>query len=253
MRVVHAGRALLAVLATLVAIGSAPAPAAGQGGPGFLFKRPVASVSLRGGISLPRAQSDIFDFTRRELTVRDGDFDGSYFGAELAVPVAERWEVAFGVGYSKSSILSEYRDWVDQDDSPIQQGIRYNRTPITLSGKYYLVERGRAIGRFAWIPSRLTPFVGAGVGVVRHEFEQAGDFVDFTTFEVAFDQLRSVGYAPTVHALAGVDLTVLKQMFLTGEVRYAWASGTLDRQFFEGFDKMDLTGLQLTVGISARF
>ena len=88
---------------------------------------------------------------------------------------------------------------------------------------------------------------------MRHEFQQSGDFVDFTTLEVSFDDLRSVGYAPTFHALAGADLTVFKQMFLTGEVRYAWASGTLDRQFFEGFDKMDLTGLQLTLGISARF
>ena len=54
-------------------------------------------------------------------------------------------------------------------------------------------------------------------------------------------------------ALAGVDVAVTEFFFLTGEGKYSWAQGALDEYSFEGFDKMDLSGLQFTVGFSARF
>jgi hypothetical protein len=48
-------------------------------------------------------------------------------------------------------------------------------------------------------------------------------------------------------------MSLTKNLFLTGEGRYSWAKGDLDLYHFEGFEKMDLSGLQLSVGISARF
>ena len=117
----------------------------------------------------------------------------------------------------------------------------------------YLTDRGRSIGRFVWIPSRLTPFVGAGAGVVRYRFQQDGDFVDAETFEIFSDRLEQVGTGFTVHGFAGVDVRLKKMLYVTTQARFAWAEGKLDSTVYEGFEPVDLSGFQLTLGLGIRF
>ncbi|HSH74191.1 MAG TPA: hypothetical protein VLA09_00690, partial [Longimicrobiales bacterium] len=113
-------------------------------------------------------------------------------------------------------------------------------------------DRGRSIGRFAWVPARLTPYVGAGVGVVSYDFLQAGDFVDFQTFDVYGDTLETSGSGASVHGSVGADFALGKQFFLTGEARYTFASGSV-RGAYADFDRIDLAGLQLLVGLAVRW
>ncbi len=244
------GRLLILAAAALLTL---PAQGAAQGGEGFLFKQPIISLGLRAGYAMPRASSDIYDYTIDQLTLEKGDFGAGYFGGELAARVSDRVDIAFSVGHSSSSTSSEFRDWVDLDDNAIEQVTDLAITPITVGVKYYLSERGRSIGRFAWIPTRVNPYVGGGVGFTLFQFEQRGDFVDFETLDIFNTVFRSDGNARSLHATAGVDLSISKNLFLTGEGRYSWAKGSLDEFVFEGFDKMDLAGLQFTVGLSARF
>ena len=51
---------------------------------------------------------------------------------------------------------------------------------LNLSGsvKFALTPRGREISSRAWIPSAVTPYVGAGGGVLHYQFLQFGDFID---------------------------------------------------------------------------
>ncbi|GIT50615.1 MAG: hypothetical protein Ct9H300mP15_08280 [Gemmatimonadota bacterium] len=123
---------------------------------------------------------------------------------------------------------------------------------MTVSARYYLSDRGRQIGRFAWIPKRLAPFIGAGGGVIWYNFEQVGDFVDFETLDIFYDRFMSRGTALQAHAFAGMDISLNKSLFLTTEGRYRWGRGELGRDFVD-FDKMDLAGIQFTVSIGARF
>lgn len=229
-----------------------PLPVAAQSPEGFLLRRPHASIGLRFGYSVPRAESDIFDFTRNELTVEKSDFRSPYIGGEVAVRVNERLDVSLAGGYAGSKTRSEFRDWVDTDDLPIEQETEFAVAPVTLAVKGYLYDRGRSIGRFAWVPATWSPYVGVGAGWTWYRFKQVGDFVDFESLDIFTARFTTDGWAPTAHVLAGVEYSLSPRWVVTGEGRYGWASGEMSGHFVD-FDDMDLTGFQATVGISARF
>ena len=139
------------------------------------------------------------------------------------------------------------------DDLPIHQVTKFRRIPVTVSLKTYLWDRGRSIGRFAWVPRAWAPYVGAGGGYVWYSFEQEGDWVDYEDLAIFWDNFLSEGGAGTFHFFAGADYSISERLLLTGEGRYSFASADLDRDFYDEFDKIDLAGFQATIGISVRF
>jgi opacity protein-like surface antigen len=223
-----------------------------QGGPGFLFKSPVVSVGIRTGYAVPSARSDLFDFAREQLTIERSDFNGGFFGFDVGVRLRERLDLVLGVGHARTETASEFRDWVDLDDLPIEQTTTFWTTPVTASLKYYLTDRGRSVGRFAWVPAKISPYVGAGGGMIWYSFLQQGDFVDFETLDIFFDRFLSDGVTGQAHGFAGVELSINPKMFVTAEGRYSWARGVPGRDFID-FDNVDLVGVQFTLGIAARF
>lgn len=241
-------------IATLVAaiVVAAPGAAWAQGGDGFLFKQPQVALKLETGYGFQRAQGRIFDEVTRIHTLDRRDFDSPYLGGEIAVRLDERWDLALGVGYQSSSERSEFREWVGGDGLPIEQVTELRLVPVTVSAKYYLAPRGRSIGRFAWIPETVAPFVGAGVGIMSYRFEQDGEFVDYDTLDIFFDRFTSQGNTFLARAAAGVDVALGKQLVLTGEARYGYARAPMDYDFSD-FGNIDLDGLQLVGGISVRF
>jgi hypothetical protein len=228
-----------------------PQMAAAQGGTGFLFQQPRVSVGPRFGFSMPAVNSELFDFSRRQFTLDKGDFRSPYLGGELAVRVADRLDFVTDFGWSRSTTDSEYRDWEDLDDLPIEQETTFERKSLTFGARYYLGPRGRAVGQFAWIPSRVVPFVGAGAGIMWHDFNQVGDFVDFDTLDIFRDSLRSSGASPIADVRGGVDISLGRRVFFTGEARYNFGSGETGPDFV-GFDGIDLSGFRLVVGVSFR-
>ena len=245
-------RHLVWTLGAALFVGLALAEDAAAQGSGFVFKRPTVSLGVRLGYALPRAGSEIFDFTREELTIDKSDFNALSFGGELGIRAIERVDIALNLGYEKSDTRSEFRDWVDDDDLPIEQNTRFTRIPLTLGVKAYPWERGRRISRLAWIPKRWAPYFGAGAGVVWYRFEQIGDFVDFETFDIFHSGFESRGSSPLAYLSGGVDVSLGPRWLVTGEARYAWASAEMDRDFV-GFDNIDLAGFRMTAGFSVRF
>jgi hypothetical protein len=244
-------RPLLALTfaATLLAAGSVGAQNTGNG---FLFKEPIISVSLSGGLASPHAGSDVFSFITDQLTISRGDFRSVILGADVSVRVTPRIDLVFGSRYAGTSKLSEFRHFVDDNDLPIEQTTSFARVPVTASIKTYLAPRGRSIGHFAWVPARYMPFVGIGGGAMWYQLKQNGDFIDFKTNSVFTDTFSSSGWAPTAHALAGLDVALSPHLGLTGEGRYSFAKGDLSSDF-SGFNRIDLSGLSATVGVYARF
>ena len=243
-----------ALLVTLVAGLSLPADGAAQGGPGFMFKNPRVSLGLRTGYQLPRLGSNIFDFPLDSLTLSRADFGSPWLGGEIAVRVTDRLDVAAGVGWARARSSSEYVNWVDQDGNPIEQVTTLQTVTGSLGVKYYLTDRGRSIGRFAWVPSRFSPYLGGGIGVVGYEFTQEGDFIDFqsATSEIFFDYLETRGTGFAGYLSGGIDVRLGRQFVLTGEGRYTLSDGPVTGPF-SSFDRIDLAGLQLLAGIGIRF
>ena len=85
-------------------------------------------------------------------------------GAETILEAA--FTAVFNVGTSGSSTQSEFRCCLDNNDLPIQQTTTFHRVPLTAALKMYLGDPGRSIGRYAWIPNRVAPYVGAGGGAM---------------------------------------------------------------------------------------
>jgi hypothetical protein len=245
-----------AVLASLALAPLLPhASALGQArlqGDGFLFREPTGSITFQLGFARPRAQSEIFASTRELLTLNDGDFNSLSLGVEYARQLQPRLDLVIGIGYAGSSERSEFRDWVDQDDLPIEQTTTFTRIPFSAAGRYYVLPRGRSIGRFAWFPSAAAPYVTAGGGVLWYSFRQNGDFVDFADLEVFSAKLESAGWALHGFAGGGIEFSLSPLVVFATEGRYAFGSAAMDADF-SGYDNIDLSGLTATAGIRIRF
>jgi opacity protein-like surface antigen len=226
--------------------------------PDFWFERPRGSVALYGGWSMPRESSDLFEFVRQEMTIQRGDFNGPLLGADVALALNSWLDVVLGVEGTRGSRDSELRHWVE-NGFPIQQTTEFGWTRATASGRAYLLPRGQTIGTHAWVPGRWAPYVGGGAGVVWYTFEQYGDFIDYLTVddpagpEIFTDRLRSTGSGATTHALAGLEVSLTRNLVLRGEYRYNWGSAPVDAFVFRGFDDIDLAGHRTTIGIATRF
>ena len=245
------GRCAAWLLATTALTAVTRPSLAQSAGDGFMFRTPLFTWGVHGGFDRASAGSDVFAFVTKQLTLSRGDFSSATFGSSLALPVSRSNDIVFDVGYASVSRRSEFRDWIDQNNLPIEQTTSLLRVPITLSVKHYLTARGRSISRFAWIPAARALYVGAGAGMMRYKFHQTGDFVDFQTLNVFPDEFQSSAWTPVLQGLAGIDVSLTQSLVLTGEARYTWATGPLSRDYV-GFNRIDLSGIALTTGLSIR-
>jgi hypothetical protein len=219
----------------------------------FFFGQPKGSLAFRGTWVFARAGSDLFDFVTDQLTLDRRDFNARALGGQLGIVISPRLEAIADVEMTDTTERpSEYRDFIDNNAQPIEQETKLSTVSLTGSVKLSLRPRGRSISRLAWIPTGVTPYVGAGGGAVRYDFLQRGDFVDFVDLSVFTDVFESKGWAPTAHAFGGVDVQVYRRLYLQLEGRYSWAHAELDADFID-FDPIDLAGFRTTAGVSLVF
>jgi hypothetical protein len=238
-----------AFLLTLFAA-AVPQIAAAQNG--YLFRQPVGSLSLRFGAAAPSANDDLFKFFSEQLTLNKSSFRTVAFAADIGVRVTPRLDLVIGTSHDRSSNDSEFREWEDTNDQPIEQTTEFERTPITLSAKLYLTDRGQRVAKHAWVPQSLVPYATIGGGYTWYTVEQNGDFVDFETLEIFTRHFESQGHGATFHVGGGAEWWFNPRIALTGDARYAFGSAKL-RGDYRDFDNIDLRGLQLTTGLSVRF
>ena len=241
------------VLCATLAGATISSPALAQrSGNGFLFAPPSASLTVRGGYAGAKAGGDLFAFTTGQLTLDRSDFSAPSIDVELALRMRARTALVLTASYAGVRKGSEFRDFVDQNDQPIEQSTSFQRGPLNVSLRQYLASPGRRIGSLVWIPSRFAPYVAVGGGAMWYRFQQTGDFVDFSTNDVFNATLLSTGWAPTARAAAGAEITVSPRLAITGEAGYLWAVGRPGRDY-SGFDRIDLSGFSTTAGLAVRF
>lgn len=237
----------------------AASPASAQSGDGYLFRPPVLTLFVNGGIARPSASSDLFTDAAERLTIEPGDFLGGAVSAGLSVNVGARVAVGATVGYTGRTVRSEYIDWLeyigDADEGlPIEQSTLFARVPVLARLKLYVTPRGREIGNFAWVPATFAPYVGAGAGWIHYRYEQAGDFVDFGGGDsppIYTSSIEATGWASATQLFAGLDYNLHTRLMLTGEAGYVRASADLPT-WFEDFEPIDLSGFAATIGLSLR-
>ena len=243
-------------LATAVAITLPSGPASAQvAGNGYLFHAPYVTLGVRGGYANAIAGSDVFDDVTRQLTLNKSDFGSLTIGADVAFRLTSHLDLTLDAAYSRSNRKSDFRDFVDNNDLPIEQTTSFERIPLTANLKFHLAPTGRSIGHLAWIPSRVVPYIGAGVGVMQYRFKQEGDFVDFNTnavFPATFDTGGDgKDWAFIGQAMAGVEYNFAPMLGVALDARYLHGRGSLGTAF-KGYDKIDLSGVSASVGLSVR-
>jgi hypothetical protein len=249
-------RMWLPVIVVLLMTGTANAgppeqdpPPARRPAPDFLFGPPDGTLGVRFSWLSGRAGSDWYDFITDQLTLEKKNFNGPGIGTDLGITLTPRIDLMVGFDYSQSTTPSEYRRFVDNNRLPIEQTTELRGAVISGGLKFALTERGREVGRLAWVPRKVVPFVGAGGGAMWFQVRQTGDFVDYVDLSVFTDVFESTGWAPTAHVLGGVDVRVLRRAYVTFDARYTWASGDLGPDWID-FDPIDLSGLRVSAGIN---
>lgn len=238
----------------------------------FLFRSPRVTLALHGGFYKAGANSQVFDFTTRNLTVNPGDFDSPAYRGELSVRIADNLDLSVDAAWSTSEVTSEPRLFVGSDDLPILQTTSFSQTPVSINLKYYLNERGRSVGNFAWIPRRFSAYVGAGAGWAKYSFDQTGEFVTCeidgsaaaiddclldgelvpgAVLPIRFGQLESSSSGTLAQVLVGAEFAFTPRAIVILDGRYRWAAAEMRDDWFE-FDDIDLSGFSLSLGLGLR-
>lgn len=261
MRIGVPALAVVGLLAFSAPAGAAPAEAegaavqqeAGERQPGFLFGRPGNAVGVRFNWHRARADSEVHSFLTEFLTLEPRDFDALGVAFDLGFAVTPRLDLRVGLDYVKTpTATSEYREFVGSDGLPIAQETTLAQTDFNASVAFALIQRGRAIGQYAWIPNAVVPYVGVGAGMQRYGLDVIGEFVDQYDLTLEPAHLQSNGWAPSVHLFGGADIRLLQRLYLTAEARYVRASAEPSDNF-ESLDDLDLSGMRVTAGIRFLF
>src|SRR6476659_10616462 len=135
--------ALAIAIAVAIPAGAVSAQVAGNG---YLFHAPYVTFNVRGGYAGATARSDVFDDVTSQLTLNKRDFGSLTVGADIGFSLTSKLDLTFDAGYSRSSHKSEFRDFVDNNDQPIEQTTTFERVPFTANLKLHLAPTGRSVG-----------------------------------------------------------------------------------------------------------
>jgi hypothetical protein len=241
------------VLASITVSALATGPVAAQGtGNGFLFHEPIGVFSLRGGYSRANAGSDLFALQQKQFTIGARGFDAFSLGLDLGFNASRRLDIGVSIDGTMRTHGSEYRNFLDNNNQPIKQTTSLSTIGLTGNLTYNLRDRGRPISSFAWIPSHYVPYVGVGAGLIRYDFTQKGDFIDFQTNAVNSDQLNASNWGAMAQVFSGLSYTLSPRYSLLAEARYTLSSAALNKDY-DKLGRIDLSGLSFNVGTSIRF
>ncbi len=224
-----------------------------EGGPGFLFHTPRVTLGVRGGFNIrSAARGQIGNWLTDTLTMKRSGFNAFSIAGDLGVAVTGPLEVAVSGGYARTTAPSEYRNWVDQNGQPITQTNMLETVPLTVAARWYLTSRGRRIGRFVWVPARVMPYLGLGGGAMHYSLRQAGSFVDIADLSIFSDTYRSSGWTPVGVIMAGADYSLGTRVVVNADARYLRAKAGLNQDFVKLSDGIDLSGVQVSLGLQVR-
>ena len=87
---------------------------------------------------------------------------------------------------------------------------------------------------------------------MRYRFKQEGDFVNYATNAVFYSLIDSGSeWTFVAQGMAGVDYNISPHFGVSFDARYLHAKGDLGPSF-TGYDRIDLSGVSATVGLSIR-
>jgi hypothetical protein len=239
-------------------------------------------MTIRLGYYMPNALRDsyilshpdsLFGIEFTQMSLRPTDFRGSilgggyefflnpYVSAAVSVDFFSRENGGYyldyvGRSYTDGDYAFLYSDVGNDYDFDIRHTFNISMTPIQFSIK--LTPLGRK--------TRLIPYVGGGIGAYFLHARISGEIVDFsqeyiitdpdlgdiTAYAVSFTNASETKLVLGGHAFAGFMFPIGYRLTLEAEARYHYAKATFT-DAFQGYDKFDLSGLSLSIGLNYWF
>ena len=171
----HFGPALALAFAAARAVARS---ASAQPSPDFLFGSPKGMIGFRSGWLFASANSDLFTFVQRPPHGRPQGFQRAGHRRRRRSrdgAAAERHRRVRLRAHEQGLRVPRFRRQPAAADHPDDEADRVN---LSGSVKFAITPRGREISSRAFIPAAVTPYVGAGGGLLQYEFLQFGDFID---------------------------------------------------------------------------
>ncbi|NIM12974.1 MAG: hypothetical protein GTO45_12675 [Candidatus Aminicenantes bacterium] len=203
----------------------------------------AGSFNFKIGLVQPSMESDLWEINMANLAFEKQDMQSTYFGLEFEHFFGRHLSLSIEGGYYEKEHYSMYRDFVFEDDSPIYQNLALRITSLELDFKFYPVGHR----------TKFYPYLGGGAGIYRWKYEQWGDFVDAQTWLVSEDEyVESSAYTPGFNGKAGFVVRFSRYLGVSFEARYLYLKGDLSA-FFEGFEKLDMSGFTYSLGLNLFF
>jgi hypothetical protein len=201
------------------------------------------NVNFKGGIFFPQLKSDLWTTNMENLVFEKKDMQSEYYALEFEHFLDRNISLSFEGGYYKKEHLSFYRDYEYNDGSPINQNLSLEMANLEVGFKFYPL--GSRL--------RFCPYLGAGAGVYYWKYKQWGDFINFDDNSVDQDKYaESSAYTPGFNAKGGFVFRFSRFFGVSAEARYQFVKGSLS-SFFEGFEKLDMSGFTSIIGINFYF
>jgi hypothetical protein len=168
------------------------------------------------------------------------DFNSAAIGGEWLVGLGPFLEAGAGVSFSRKTVPTVYANFTDTNGSEIEQSLRLQIVPVAFTLR--LLPFGHS--------SPVQPYIGGGLGLLRWNYRESGDFIDFSGGRrtVFNDTFEANGTATGPIVLGGIRFSG-DVLAVGGEFRYQKADGDLNDDFVGS--KIDLGGwtYQATVGV----
>ncbi|MCK4942248.1 MAG: hypothetical protein KAS65_01665 [Candidatus Aminicenantes bacterium] len=200
------------------------------------------AFSLKIGLFQPSLSSDLWDINIENLAFGKQDMLDLYYGAEYEFFLGSRFSISFNGGTYNKTIYSQYKDWEYEDGNPILQNLSLRITSLEANLKLYPTGH----------KGKLYPFIGIGAGIFAWRYAQWGDFLNFEDLSVQEGYAETSTYTLGFNALAGIGFRFNRSSGLFFEAKYQYLKGELS-SFFEGFEKLDLSGLKYNLGFTFFF
>ena len=205
------------------------------------------SVAAQYGVLRPAGGSELYALVDRALTPGADALRPTLVGGELHVRVRGPWSLVLGAEAGSSTVgsASRVRPAGTADAAPRQQ-TTLDLTSVQTLGANWRAFRWR--GGSAGAPDRLRLVLGAGGGVARYRLRQWGTFVDAERALAFENDFRSTGRGGFGHASASAEVPLRRWVALQGAVRRQAGSAPMSADY-AGFDRLDLGGTRLGVGV----
>lgn len=197
-------------------------------------------LNLKIGLFYPSMNSDLWEDNMNNLALNKQDMQAAYYGIEYEHFINRNVSFTLEGGYYEKEHYTFYRDYEYEDGSNINQNISLEMASLEANFKIY------PIG----YQQRFYPYLGAGGGIYYWKYKQWGDFIDFTNDTVSENEYaESSVYSPGFNVKGGMVMRFSRGLGVFVEGRYQYVKGNLSSAF-EGFEKFDLSGFSLSVGMS---